>query len=373
MTNCIRCDREIEEEYNFCPFCGQNQTRAPATRSKRGRRGNGEGSVYKRSDRKSSPFVAVSPCVDGKRTVIGYYQTAKDAKDALTSFCEAPTEKINFTLEKVYQEWSAEHFPSLSQKMIGGYTASWQKLAPLHKTKMRAIRTSQLQGIIDEHAKTLSRSTLSKIKVLATSLYKYAMREDIVKKNYAVFIKLPGEVKEVKDCFTREQVNRIFHGAADGVPYADCIAMMCYTGYRISEFLSIAPGKIIYADGDMFIRGGMKTDAGKTRIVPVHPLVRPFFDRWLAKGGETLICNEQGQQLTDKRFRLYYYAALEQMGLPRLTPHATRRTFATMLSAAGAKDEEIIAIMGHTNINVDIDHYISPEMQTLSLAIRRIG
>ena len=42
-----------------------------------------------------------------------------------------------------------------------------------------------------------------------------------------------------------------------------------------------------------------------------------------------------------------------------------RRTYSTRLSAAGVSQEDIIALMGHTDFDVDIKHYINQEMDTL--------
>lgn len=62
------------------------------------------------------------------------------------------------------------------------------------------------------------------------------------------------------------------------------------------------------------------------------------------------------------------------MRLPdNLTPHSCRRTFSTRMSAVGAKQEDIIALMGHTNFDVDINHYINQETDTLYKAILKMA
>ena len=68
-----------------------------------------------------------------------------------------------------------------------------------------------------------------------------------------------------------------------------------------------------------------------------------------------------------------FYPALEKMGFSRelkLTPHSCRRTFSTRMSAAGARPEDIIALMGHTNFDVDIKDYINQEADTLYNSIK---
>ena len=62
------------------------------------------------------------------------------------------------------------------------------------------------------------------------------------------------------------------------------------------------------------------------------------------------------------------YAGFSRM----YTPHSCRRTFSTRLSAAGVNDADLIALMGHTDIEIDYDHYINQEVETLYNAILRI-
>ena len=60
--------------------------------------------------------------------------------------------------------------------------------------------------------------------------------------------------------------------------------------------------------------GGKKTEAGRNRIVPVHRRVQHILDTKLAMGGETIICNEEGEPYKPDSFRRrFYFPALEKM------------------------------------------------------------
>lgn len=76
---------------------------------------------------------------------------------------------------------------------------------------------------------------------------------------------------------------------------------------------------------------------------------------------------KKSRQLLIKRF-------MDALGFGRsYTPHSCRRTFSTRMSAAGARQEDIIALMGHTDYKVDIEHYIVQEVDTLYSAINKMA
>lgn len=368
------------------------------------KRENGCGSVYKRADIRSRPWVAVSPAryvadpETGKlktvRETIGSYRTARDAKDALEEFRRNPTTKLNITFSMLYKEWSAVAYRNISKQTQDNYTAAYAKFTSLYNEKFRELRTAQYQEVIDyyaaphpaidqqgrpkpgtngEHltAPGLSVSSLSKMKFLLTQLYDYALQNDIVNKNYASFLVLPKAEKTEKDCFNDLELNKI-EKAVGVVPYADCILLMCYTGFRITEFLELRP--LSYDPNERILTGGKKTDAGKNRVVPVHPKVQGILDEWLGKGGEAIICNTQGKAFRAEYFRRRcYYPALEAIGVRRLTPHATRHTFATRLSAAGARPEDIQALAGHEDYEITANTYIHQNVETLRKAIEMLA
>jgi len=56
------------------------------------------------------------------------------------------------------------------------------------------------------------------------------------------------------------------------VKYADWILIQCYMGWRPQEIATIRLDEINL--DEWYIQAGMKTEAGKQRIVPIHTKVR---------------------------------------------------------------------------------------------------
>ena len=161
----------------------------------------------------------------------------------------------------------------------------------------------------------------------------------------------------------------------------DYIYIMCYVNFRVSEFLELTPDRYKVTDsGIHYFVGGKKTDAGKDRIVPVHPKIQQLVQKCIENEGETIFCrihggSEFGKAMNKDYFLKYCFRpAMQAIGLSdEYTPHSCRRTFSTRMSAAGAREEDIIALMGHTDYKVDIDHYIIQEVDTLYNAIKLLA
>ncbi len=340
------------------------------------RRPNGAGQIVRLGGNRRRPFaVRVSDGYDentGKPRVkyISYHATYIEAEAALVAYRNDPVAKPDMTIQQLYNEWSAVKFKTLSPQTVANYEAAWKYLGRLGPMAVSIIRTGQIQLIIDTATytppykkgtkkpedKPLSRSSLEKIKALSTLLFDYALQNDIVTKNYATFLTLPKVHKEEKQAFSDMEVALIEKAAQSGVKWADAVLAMVYTGFRIEEFLTLTNFSVNLQDGT--ITGGLKTEAGRNRVVPIHPKIRPYIEAWMARNGDALVCGEGGKRLKQKYFREQcYYPALEAAGVRKLTPHATRHTFASRLAAAGVDPVKIQKLMGHADYSVTANTY----------------
>ena len=405
MKKCInrRCSKQLEDFHNYCPYCGKKQSEV---RRKKPKRPNGTGSIYIRKDNKSKPYAAASS-LTGKQVYLGSFATRTEAVQALKDYECNPVTSYNITLEQLHEEWQNIAYKKLGKSIQQNYNSAWYKLKPLYKRKFRDIRTGEMQAIIDYYeaphheigvdgkpkyiddkgkgtytvtntpkmSDGLKFSALHKIKCLLTSLYTYAMKNDIVNKNYAEFIELPEKNQTSKSRFTDIQLE-ILRQNIGIIPYADYIFAMCYLNFRVSEFLELTEESYhISRTGIPVFIGGKKTEAGTDRLVPIHKKIQPIVQSCIDKHAETIFCDENGKSLTPDRFRKQcFYPVIQALNFPDdLTPHSCRRTFSTRMSAAGARQEDIIALMGHTNFDVDINHYINQETETLYSAVMKMS
>src|SRR5690606_31202954 len=156
--------------------------------------------------------------------------------------------------------------------------------------------------IDDMRREGLSRSTLEKAKTLAGQLFELALADEIVRHNYARAIKLPPARKPKKEVFSDLEIQQIERLAQAGDIWAGTVMILLYTGMRVGELVSLTPFQV---DPDAWvITGGIKTDAGRDRKMPIHSRILPYVRYWYETRGPRLI-HRDGKPLSVNYYRKY--------------------------------------------------------------------
>lgn len=346
---------------------------------------NGFGSVYKLSGNRRNPYVAkktrgweINPDTGKAKqlyTVIGYYPSRKEALSALAEFNANPYDvnAAKVTFENVYERWSSEHFPTVSDSNVNGYRAAWNLCNKIARMRFVDVKLDHLQMIVDESGKNYP--TLRKLKVLLGLMYKYAIIHEIIPKDrnlveYLNINKAGNPNAYNRKPFSKEEVKRVW-GAHESNIYYTVILMLLYTGCRISELLDLKKENINLKD-HYFNIVKAKTEAG-IRIVPIADKVLPFFEYWYNLNDcEYLLSTPDGDHFTYRNYYDSYWSPLIRALNMDHTPHCTRHTCVSMLTVAGVDDKVIKKIVGHKGQSVTEIVYTHFEIDELLDAINRI-
>lgn len=366
------------------------------------KRENGSGTVIKRKYKHSTKYVAYGPArydtdendtVIMRRDKIGTFSSPKDAREAIAEYLKHPTPKFNYTVREVYEEWKkTPAFRDLNASTKTNWTTSWAKVCDCRKllladTYMRDMNVGVIRDLLDyyAHERTeqdsegkvvtippLSKSYITKIKALMTQLCSYAMEYHIIDTNYASLAKLPKMEAGKIRAFTDLEFAKLEKGwkTATG---GDACYVLCYTGLRVSELCRLT--RFSYDPKAQMLRGGLKTDAGKDRAIPVHPKILPIIERWFSTSTGPLYPRPDGKAYNKDTFKKGVWdPCMQSLGLPDdLTPHSARHTFGTRMAASGVRPEDIQRIMGHTDYSMTANVYINQDDSTLKDAISRMA
>lgn len=90
---------------------------------------------------------------------------------------------------------------------MDSYNTVYKHLTPLLDFRISDIKTAQLQKLFDKVSGEISTESLKVMKTITGQISRYAMKLDIIDKNYCSFITLPRHQK-ILECkiFTEEEI-----------------------------------------------------------------------------------------------------------------------------------------------------------------------
>lgn len=306
---------------------------------------------------------------------IGYYPTQKEALQALAEYNANPYDlsASTITFEEVYAKWSEEHFKTLGASTIRGWKSAFSYCKPLYQMHMKDIRVNHLEQTIKNA--DVGDNTKRRMKSLFNLIYKYSMKHEIVDKNYA---QLCDSVKEpepeiIRIPFSDLEIQKLWDNIH--IPFADMVLIGIYTGFRPQE-LSIL--QIDDIDLDLWtITGGLKTDAGKNRIVLIHPRIRELvqqnYDRAGKMNSNYLFNDESGQSalLNYGRYSRRFSKIMKRLNMTH-KPHDTRHSFITLAKTAGVNEYILKLIVGHAVEDITEKIYTHRSIEDLHREIQKI-
>lgn len=281
--------------------------------------------------------------------IIGYTKTKKDGIKLLQDYHDNPYSFENqMTFEEVYQATFKEFVEHRSRSSILAYNASFSACEELHRMIFKDIKVIHLQKVIDNCGKNYP--TLRKIKVMFNQMYKYALKYDLVTKDYSNFVEIakhkdknPNKID--RNPFSKEAIDILWDLTSDR--YYQIILMLIYTGVRVSELLELKK-EDINLEKQYFDVKKSKTENG-IRRVPIADCILPFFEDWYSYSTtETLLCTRDQKSFKYRNYYDSYWLPLfEQIGLKEYTPHCTRHTCVSLLAEAKVEPTIIKKIVGH--------------------------
>ncbi len=335
------------------------------------RRENGTGTIYKIKDRKlRKPFkviVVTGYSLDTGnpiRKVLGYYAKASEATEALNNYLKNKNsfDLKKLTLKEIYDRWWSIHKTKVKEKTEKSYVWCYNKyISKLDNRVFSELKTLELQEFFNKEIKGWTTQYLAKN--ILKALYDYALKYEIVDKDYSKFIELVKRERVIKRAiFTENERETIFQSDNK---ICKAVLVLIYTGLRIDEFLSLKRENI--ENGFIFVNTS-KTDAG-IRTIPIHHKIKNIINEFLKDDGEYLFrWKNYGKKVVYETFRTDFKKVMAELGMEH-TVHDTRHTFASMLNQVGAKDVIISNLAGHEDKEFTKKTYTHAELEDLENAI----
>lgn len=315
---------------------------------------NGYGSVVKLKGKRRRPYwvrLTTGWTEKGypKYKTLGYSKTRAEGLELLAKFHSgqiSENEVENPTLKELFEKWSKERLPQLNKANMVHLKSMYRFIQQYDYYKYKNIRAYEMQNTIADCS--LGYSTQSGIKALWKHLDRFAFEQNIIDKMYSGLIVTAKARPKERHPFTETEIQKIWQDYRDGYEDAEMILIFLYTGFRITELRTMKLENIDLTEWTM--KGGIKTDAGRNRIVPIHSAIRGFVRR-RAKKNRACLFESNGHEIDASTFTRMFKNIMVHEHMNH-TPHECRHTFESMLDDAGANRKCIDLMMGHTSKDI---------------------
>lgn len=265
------------------------------------------------------------------------------------------------TFSEVYSRFYADKFADghkYSKATESSTRAAYKNCGKLHNLAFCTLRHSDLQSVVDSCP--LKYASLELIINLLHQMYKYALVNDLCEKDYSIGLKIKkADDDEQGIPFTTEELKKIYAARSDDV--AEMLIIMCLSGFRINEYVNI------HVDiNEWYFKGGSKTEAGKDRIVPVHPFVQNMVAGRMERYGKLL---PDGVW----KFRRHMDTLLKRLGIQHHTPHDCRHTFSYLCEKYEVVENDRKRMLGHSFNDITNRVYGHRDLSSLRLQIEKIA
>lgn len=410
LVKCPECELQVSDKAVSCPHCGYplvKQEEAPKRRSakKRMRLPNGFGQIAEIKGRNlRNPFRASVTvghdefghpiCKQLKPKA--YFATYNEAYAALVEYNQNPYDlSPSITVSELYARWSKEYFKTLkslsSERTI---TAAWKYCSSVYNMRAVDIRARHIKGCMEEgtaivkgEVKHPTPSIKSRIKSVFNLMLDYALEYEIVDRNYARTFEVSKDIIREREKakrghvpFTDDEMKKLWDSVSE-IDYVDVVLIQCYSGWRPQE-LGLIELANVDLDNDIIV-GGMKTDAGTNRVVPIHSkikeLVKRRYDEASKLGSKYLInCTDVSThksrlKMTYEKYNYRFEKIRDRLELnPEHRPHDGRMQFITQAKKYGVDEYAIKYIVGHAINDVTEKVYTKRETAWLKSEIEKI-
>ncbi|HEU5230212.1 MAG TPA: tyrosine-type recombinase/integrase [Ktedonobacteraceae bacterium] len=359
------------------------------------RRGNGEGSIYRRSDGRWTASITLEG--EGRKRKSFYGKTRKEVQEQLKIALREQQQGMLMatpqqTLKQFLTQWLEDHKAAIRIRTHERYEElvrlhivpvlghhPLQKLTPQH---VQAFYTKKLKG-------GLSPSTVNGLHAMLHKALDDAVRYSLIARNVCDAVSPQRRAHYEIQPFSMEQAQQ-FLAIAKGHALEALFVLAITTGMRRGEILALKWQDINFSQntlqvrriftrrpGNRYIESEPKTEKSRRNIL-LAPIVVTLLkqhrtrqleaklkagSQWQDRG--LVFCTSLGTPLNPEKMVARFKTLLKKGGLPPIRFHDLRHSAATILLSLGVHPKVVQELLGHNQISMTMDIYshVLPGMQ----------
>lgn len=333
---------------------------------KRMRLPNGFGSIVKLSGkRRRRPYMARKTEGFDPKTgypiykILGYFETYGEAYEYLSDYNRRPEETLarKMTFSEVYEAWMKEYTTTPikgrlpSESTIKHHDTAYRIHArPLHDVPISEITAVRIQEVVTACSGGLA--VQRHLKALFSQVSKFAVRAGLIQSNPTQLVRVTKSEEVRRNPFTPEEVRDIWRMPQSKA--RDFTLILLYTGMRAGELCD--PDLDISHLSEGYLIGGLKTDAGRGRIIPIHSEIKKVAHDFFST-------TRSAYETYHEKFKKFF---------PGHVTHDCRRTFISQAQVCGMDSVASHKITGHVMKDIHYDIYTQLPLSYLQSEIEKL-
>ena len=366
---CPKCQKNIQDDANFCPYCGKKLVNLPRKNPKRA---NGLGSVYYDEKRK----VWVAQIVAGKHYTkdmkIRFSYKRKSFKSRTEAMKEVQrmdaerSEHPAFTISYYYRTFENGKLASLSHEKQVAYKIAYNRLKTLWGSPVKDLTISDLQAVLG--ASCGSYYPARDVRAVLNAIYRLAAADDReINPALPSYLQLPKNEESQVEPFTEEEQLLLWYAYDSGKTNAAIPLIMIYTGMMTGEMRKLTKD-MVHREDKQITNDGLKTEERKKKTILLPDDILPVMEDVVSRAEKDRLF-----PMSEDNFYKLYYSALEDAGITRhLTPYSCRHTTATVLAVhENVAPQTLQRVMRWASTRM-MDRYVTPSDQDARNAVNKI-
>ncbi len=376
-----------------------------------GRRMNGEGGLYKRSDGRW--FGAVLVGYDGtgrprRKTVSA--RTKDEARRKLSDLQRQidtgyipPTRRE--TVAQLLSRWDSdvlstqvkplarENYKAVAERHIVP-TLGRTQVSNLTVADVQHLLAAKLVGTL-EGSRPLSVSTVRRIRSVLAQALNECVVEGTLSRNVAALTKPPKSERAEGRTLTPDQARALL-AAMDDHRLGALFALMLSTGLRRGEALGLRWADIDLSRGIVVVRrqlqrvsgelvtNDVKTSKSRRAVNVAPPVVKLLEAHKVAQAKDRLACRDAWQEteyvfttqlgtpLDPRNIHRDFQTICIKAGVGKWHPHELRHSAASLMLSAGVPLQVVSDVLGHSSIRMTADvygHILQPQREDAASAL----
>ncbi|MCZ6873511.1 MAG: site-specific integrase [bacterium] len=378
------------------------------------KRGNNEGTIVKRSDGRwvASITIGRDPTTGKPKRAWFYGKTRKEAAEKLA---------------KALREKQQGTFVSPHKLTVGTWLDTW--LWEYKKPRLRPITFDSYEMLVRHHLKPslghialrdlppehvqrfynerkklgLSARTVRYLHTVLHGALTQAEKNQLVARNVSKLTERPPEERKDMHTYTMDQVAEQLLPAIKDERLFAVILLAFMTGLRRGELLALRWRDIDLEKDILRVRQTLVRakdhEIGKSRLIFQEPKTQksrrtiPIPDQCITalkrykvqQAQEKLLlgqayedhglvfCQPDGKPIDPRNFARYFDKLIKQAGLPKISPHDARHTFATLMMELGESPKTVQEMLGHSRVAITLDIYSHVSLELEKKAAARLN